>query len=63
MQCTGKYGGTLAVDSSDGHYIYTPRPLPNGDRTETFDFTLIDGDGDTGSAQLSILIDDPTNNT
>lgn len=62
LEVTGKYGGTLTVDSSDGHYLYTaPAVLPKGDVTETFDFTIIDGDGDSASAQLNILIDDPTN--
>ena len=63
LTVAGKYGGTLTVDSNDGHYLYTaPAVIPTGDVTETFDFRLIDGDGDSASAQLSILIDDPTNN-
>ncbi|MCE5264166.1 MAG: retention module-containing protein [Deltaproteobacteria bacterium] len=63
LSVTGKYGGTLTVDSHDGHYLYTaPAVLPKGDVTETFDFKLTDGDGDTASAQLNILIDDPSNN-
>jgi hypothetical protein len=64
LQVTGKYGGTLQVDSNDGDYIYTPpAELPTKDVTESFSFTLIDGDGDTSSAQLDMLIkvpdDDP----
>ena len=63
LHAHGKYGGTLDVDSNTGDYLYTPpTSVPAGDVTETFTFTLIDGDGDMASAQLSILIDDPNNN-
>jgi hypothetical protein len=61
LQVTGKFGGTLKVDSSDGNYIYTP-PAADGSGNkvnELFEFKLIDGDGDTASGQLSMLIDDP----
>jgi hypothetical protein len=60
LMVTGKYGGTLDVDSNTGDYLYTPpTSIPTGDVHETFSFTLIDGDGDTSSAQLDMLIDDP----
>jgi VCBS repeat-containing protein len=63
LTATGKYGGTLTVDPNTGDYIYTaPDVLPANDVTEKFTFTLIDGDGDTTSAQLSILIDVPDDN-
>jgi hypothetical protein len=56
----GEFGGTLKVDISTGDYLYTPpADLPAHDVTEKFSFTLIDGDGDTASAQLSMLIDVP----
>lgn len=62
LTVTGQYGGTLVVDSSDASYIYTPPAvIPEGYVTERFGITLIDGDGDTASAQLSILIEDPYN--
>ena len=56
LTVTGEHGGTLHVDSN-GHYTYTPGEHQSG--SETFNFTLIDGDGDTSSATLSMLIDDP----
>jgi hypothetical protein len=60
LHAHGKYGGTLDVDSNTGDYLYTPpTSIPAGDVKETFTFTLIDGDGDMASAQLSVLIDDP----
>jgi hypothetical protein len=61
LQVTGEFGGILQVDSSDGHYLYTPPTAGSStDKVhEIFDFTIIDGDGDTASAQLSMLIDDP----
>jgi hypothetical protein len=52
--------GKIAVDMDDGKFKTT---ITGGDANETIGFTLIDGDGDSASAQLSILIDDPTNNT
>jgi hypothetical protein len=56
----GTEGGKLDVVIDTGAYTYTPpEVIPTGDVTERFDFTLIDGDGDTASAQLSMLIDDP----
>jgi T1SS-143 domain-containing protein len=65
LQVTGKFHGTLKVDSDNGDYIYTP---PAADSLanhvyEQFTFTLIDNDGDTASAQLSMLIDDPNTHT
>jgi major membrane immunogen (membrane-anchored lipoprotein) len=62
LTVTGEFGGTLKVDSSDGDYIYTPPTNPPANNaTEIFTFTLIDGDGDMASAELSILIDAPDN--
>ena len=61
LQVTGKFGGTLIVDSGDSDYIYTPPASGSSvDKVnEIFEFKLIDGDGDTVSGQLSMLIDDP----
>ncbi len=61
LQVTGKYGGTLMVNSDNGDYIYTPPAADTpGDKVhEIFSFTLIDGDGDTAQARLDMLIDDP----
>jgi hypothetical protein len=55
--------GKIVVDMDDGKYTYTPPAKLTGDANETIGFTLIDADGDKGSAELSILIDDPTDNT
>ena len=60
LQVTGEYGGVLEVDSTTGDYVYTPpTTAPAHDVTEKFSFTVIDGDGDMASAQLSMLIDAP----
>jgi len=61
LQVTGEFGGTLKVDSQDADYIYTPPAADSSGNkvTEIFEFKLIDGDGDTASGQLSMLIDDP----
>ena len=58
LHVTGEYGGVLDVNPSTGVYTYT---APNHGTTtveghETFNFTLIDGDGDTSSAHLDMLI-------
>jgi hypothetical protein len=57
LTVTGEHGGKLEVNSATGEYLY--KPPTSGDHTETFTFTVIDGDGDTTSATLSMLIDDP----
>jgi Ca2+-binding RTX toxin-like protein len=47
-------GGKFVIDMDDGKYTYTPdfsKPQTN----LTFDFTLIDNDGDTASAHLRLL--------
>jgi hypothetical protein len=60
LHVTGQFGGVLDVKSDTGEYLYTPPAAPpTGDVAEKFTFTLIDGDGDTASAELSMLIDDP----
>ena len=60
LEVIGQYGGRLKVDSDTGNYEYKAPRLSNpGDKLETFEFTVIDGDGDTASAQLHMLIDDP----
>jgi len=52
--------GQIAVDMDNGKFIYTPpETIPEGGVEETIGFTLIDGDGDTASAQLNMLINVP----
>ncbi|MCE5264121.1 MAG: VCBS domain-containing protein, partial [Deltaproteobacteria bacterium] len=60
----GKYGGKLMVDSDTGDYEYKAPLLSNpGAKTETFEFTVIDSDGDTATAQLNMMLDDPNDGT
>ncbi|WP_460225096.1 tandem-95 repeat protein [Aurantivibrio infirmus] len=50
--------GTFTFDFSDGTYLFS---APNGTAPETFDFnyTVLDGDGDTASAMATInIVDD-----
>src|SRR5690606_13627377 len=51
--------GTFTFDFSDGSYLFI---APNGAAGETFDFefTVLDGDGDTASATATINIVDDT---
>ena len=51
--------GKIIVDMDNGKFTYKPAAAITGDVNEAIGFTLVDGDGDTASAQLSILIDDP----
>ena len=61
LQVIGKFGGTLKVDSDDGDYIYAPPAADDNHShvTESFTIMVTDGDGDTVSTQLDMLIDDP----
>ncbi|WP_300973034.1 DUF5801 repeats-in-toxin domain-containing protein [Sphingomonas sp. LHG3406-1] len=52
----GQYG-TLTI-AADGTYSYIRNPNTPGDVTDTFSYTLRDGDGDTSVAQLNIYIQD-----
>ncbi|MDO9144089.1 MULTISPECIES: retention module-containing protein, partial [Comamonadaceae] len=57
---TGSLGGTLVL-AADGSYTYTaPASVDNsqGDPTETFSYTLTDGDGTETTADLVITITD-----
>ncbi|WP_349236032.1 VCBS domain-containing protein [Altererythrobacter sp. TH136] len=52
--------GTLTLNA-DGSYTYVSNPnSTNADTTDTFDYTIVDSDGDTSTAQLVISIDNVT---
>jgi Ca2+-binding RTX toxin-like protein len=53
-------GGSIAVDmdgANVGHYIYTPPATVETVITETFGYTLVDGDSSHASSTLTITID------
>ena len=52
----GQYG-TLTINA-DGSYSYTPVASIPSDSTDIFTYTLIDADGDTTTATLTISVDD-----
>lgn len=57
----GQYG-TLTL-GADGSYSYVRNPGTPGGVTDSFGYTLTDGDGDTSSATLVITIGDDTPST
>ncbi len=48
-------GGTFEIDLDDGHYSYAGPDSVASSATEIFDYTVIDGDGDTASS--SVMVD------
>ena len=50
-------GGQFVVDFATGQWSYTPPRNVPADRTETFSYTIVDGDGDTASAALNVLVE------
>jgi len=54
---TTPLGGTLIM-SSDGSYSYLPPVDVSDDTEEVFTYTVIDSDGDTSNAQLTLCIED-----
>jgi hypothetical protein len=52
-------GGQLEFDFSTGDFTYTA-PEVSADQTETFAYTIQDGDGDLASADLVITVKDQT---
>ena len=54
-------GGTIALDMQGadvGHYTYTPPASPS--TTEVFNYTVMDGDGDTAGSSLTVTISPAT---
>ncbi len=56
LQVNGQYG-TLLI-AADGSYTYTRTPGSPGGVSDSFTYTLTDGDGDTSSATLVIAVPD-----
>jgi Ca2+-binding RTX toxin-like protein len=57
LTVTTATGGSLAVDMDDGAFTYTPPATISGVVNESIAYTLMDSDGDTASATLSVNID------
>ena len=54
---TTEAGGKFTFDFATGQWSYTPPKTVPADTTELFNYTIVDGDGDTASATLSILVE------
>ncbi|MBJ7388038.1 MAG: cadherin-like domain-containing protein [Sphingomonadaceae bacterium] len=50
-------GGQFGFNFATGQWSYTPPRNVPADRTEVFNYTIIDGDGDTATASLSVLVE------
>ena len=50
-------GGQFGFNFATGEWSYTPPRNVPADRTEMFNYTIIDGDGDTATASLSVLVE------
>ena len=57
---TTALGGSFSLDVATGEYSYTAPALDDidGDGSETFRYTVVDGDGDSAEAVLTIGVDD-----
>jgi hypothetical protein len=53
-------GGSLKMDMDDGQYVYTSSGSSTTVISETFDYTVIDGDGDIASSTLTVAVDPAT---
>ncbi|WP_439889384.1 DUF5801 repeats-in-toxin domain-containing protein [Pseudomonas sp. MBLB4123] len=51
-------GGKLSFDFATGAWSYQAPVMVNGDKTETFTYTIVDNDGDPASANLTIHVED-----
>lgn len=54
---TTEAGGTFTFNFATGEWSYTPPKTVAADTTELFNYTVVDGDGDTASATLSVLVE------
>jgi VCBS repeat-containing protein len=54
---TTEAGGKFTFDFATGQWSYTPPKTVAADTTELFNYTIVDGDGDTASATLSVLVE------
>ncbi|MFC3914699.1 VCBS domain-containing protein [Pseudaeromonas sharmana] len=55
-----EYGGALSFDFSNGSWSYQAADDINGDRQESFEYTIVDSDGDPSSATLHVYVEDPS---
>ncbi len=51
-------GGTFSINTETGAYEYVSGAV-DADYEETFTYTMVDGDGDTSSADLNICVKEP----
>ncbi|MBS4017402.1 MAG: type I secretion C-terminal target domain-containing protein, partial [Dechloromonas sp.] len=56
LTVTTERGGTFTVDMDTGDYTYRPSATMTGSVQEVVAFTLVDGDGDTASGQLTMNV-------
>jgi T1SS-143 domain-containing protein len=56
LTVTTEQGGTFTIDMDTGDYSYRPSATMTGSVQEIVGFTLIDGDGDTASGQLTMNV-------
>lgn len=56
LTATTPMGGTLQLDFATGQYNYRPPSPITVTTTEVFSYTIVDKDGDTASADLSVTI-------
>jgi VCBS repeat-containing protein len=49
-------GGSFTLNFATGQWSYTPPRSVAADTTEVFNYTVVDGDGDTASSNLSVLV-------
>lgn len=54
---TTEAGGSLTFNFNTGAWSYTPPRTVAADTTEVFSYTIVDGDGDTATATLSVLVE------
>lgn len=54
---TTEAGGKFTFNFATGQWSYTPPKTVPADTTELFNYTIVDGDGDTASATLSVLVE------
>ena len=50
-------GGQFGFNFATGQWSYTPPRNVPADRTEVFNYTIVDGDGDTATATLNVLVE------
>ena len=51
------YGGTFDLNFATGAWTYTPPANPPAPTNELFNYVLLDRDGDTASATLTVVVD------